>query len=87
MGLFDLFKKDAPDNTDKNYIKQLIKVAMSDGTIDEKENDFIYKIAKKFDLSTEVIEEIKSNLPDIKFQEPQSSKARFQMVFDHVNRW
>ena len=84
MGLFDLFKREDTDNTDKNYLKQLIKVAMSDGNIDEKENKFINKIAVKFNLSDEDIDDIKSNLQDIKFQEPQNSKARFQMVFDLV---
>jgi len=84
MGLFDFFKKDETENTDKNYLKQLIKVAMSDGNIDDKESAFINKIAKKFELSNADIEEIKINLPDIKFQEPGSSKERFQMVFDLV---
>ncbi len=84
MGLFDLFKKEGANNTDKNYLKQLIKVAMSDGNIDEKENQFINKIAVKFNLSDEDIDDIKANIRDIKFQEPQNSRARFQMVFDLV---
>ena len=81
MGLFDLFKREDNNSCDKNYVKQLIKVAMSDGTIDEKENKFINKIAVKFNLSDEDITDIKSNLQDIKFREPQNAKARFQMVF------
>ncbi len=84
MGLFDLFKREENGNADKNYLKQLIKVAMSDGNIDDKENLFINKIANKFNLSDEDIEEIKHNLPEIKFREPQNSKLRFQMVFDLV---
>ena len=84
MGLFDLFKREDTDSADKNYLKQLIKVAMSDGNIDEKENKFINKIAVKFNLSDDDINDIKSNLQDIKFREPQNSKARFQMVFDLV---
>ena len=84
MGLFDLFKRENTNNSDKNYLKQLIKVAMCDGTIDEKENKFINKIAGKFNLSDEDINDIKSNLQNIKFREPQSAKARFQMVFDLV---
>lgn len=84
MGLFDLFKKEEAGSSDKNYLKQLIKVAMSDGNIDDKENVFINKIASKFDLSDADIKEIKHNLPDIKFREPQNAKLRFQMVFDLV---
>ena len=83
MAFFGLFKKE-DESSDKNYLKQLLRVAMSDGNVDEKEFEFINKIASKFDVTAEELEEIKSNLQDIKFKEPATSKLRFQMVFDLV---
>ncbi len=83
MAFFGLFKKD-DESSDKNYLKQLLRVAMSDGNIDTKESEFIDKIASKFDVTAEELKEIKSNLQDIKFKEPATSKSRFQMVFDLV---
>lgn len=84
MGLFNFFKP-GEEEKGKSYVKQLYMVALSDGNLHVKENDFILvKAKKRYDFSEDDIHDIKENLHAIKLVDPKNKEERFQLLYDLV---
>lgn len=83
MGLFNILKKNKKAR-DKSYIKSLLDVANIDGKLDENELSQIVKIAKKFNITLEEVNEIRDNLDEIKFIPPSGYSAKVKLLEDLV---
>ena len=80
MGLFSVFDNHANDRK-KSHLKNLIEIALADGTFDEREKKLIKEIAIKFELTESDIEEIQKHPESVKFTPPSSEKLKIE----HLN--
>ncbi len=80
MGLFSVFDNHADDRK-KSHLKNLIEIALADGTFDEREKKLIKEIAIKLELSENDIDEIQKHPETVKFTPPSSEKLKIE----HLN--
>ncbi len=83
MGLFDLFKNKNKDHC-QSYLKELIRVAKADGTLEKSEYDFILKIAAKLECNPDEVADL-SKAIEVESQTETTSKGqRLKLLFDLV---
>ncbi len=68
----------------QSHVKNLIEVALSDGSIDDEEMMLLLNLATRLGISKEEIYQIKMNPGNVKFNPPKSSKERFNQIYDLV---
>lgn len=84
MGIFDLFKTKNTD-TRKAYLKELIRVAKADGYLEESEYQFILRIAKKLECSSQDVAHLSKEVDNETDTDPgQSKEKRLRLIFDLV---
>ena len=83
MGLFSVFDNYANDRK-KSHLKNLIEIALADGTFDEQEKALIKEIAIKLELSEKDIEEIRKKPESVKFTPPSSEKLKIEQLNELV---
>lgn len=87
MWIFDFLKKDSSSaikNNNYNHIKNLLSVAMSDWSLDEKESKALNWVASRLWLTNEEIGEIIKNFNSIKFVLPTEKKERISQLWDVI---
>ena len=86
MSLRDLFSPDKRASQ-KDYLRQLFLIALSDGTLDEEEMGYILALGQKLDLTQEEVLELRENFdPDnIKYRLPQDKEGKFFLLFSLIN--
>lgn len=85
MGLFGFFSKDTPQmENNKSHLKNLIAVAMSDGSLDINEAKALFSVASRLGINELSVREIVSNHTDIKFILPKERKDRIQQFWDLI---
>jgi len=82
IGFLDIFKrkKDIP----QNYLQQLLKLAVSDGHLDDNEFEFIIKVGQKFEKSPEEVAEIREAPEADPKLEDLPRKERLKILYDLV---
>jgi uncharacterized tellurite resistance protein B-like protein len=71
--------------TARSHMKNLIEVAAVDGNFEEIEYDLLKQIAKRNNVSTAQLEEIRKNPAGIVFEVPSDDKERFSQLYDLVH--
>jgi uncharacterized tellurite resistance protein B-like protein len=68
----------------ESHIRNLLEIALADGTFDEEEILLISDIASNYDISREEVDRIRNNPDSISFTPPSSMKARLLQMYDLV---
>ncbi|PSJ72278.1 hypothetical protein C7N43_35100 [Sphingobacteriales bacterium UPWRP_1] len=81
MKLYSLF--DGPEKKKRlSHIKNLLALAMSDKSVDEKELELIFHIGAKAGLSHTELERILDNPESVTFYPPSTMQERIEQLFD-----
>ena len=84
MGIFDLFRTKNEDSC-KEYLKELIKVAKADGHLEKREYDLILKIGQKLECPPSEVESLSQQIEIDHPSETQPTKNdRLRLIFDLV---
>lgn len=75
MSLFNKFES-GDNKRKKSHVRNLIKMASADGTVDEIEVQFLNKIAKKYGVSPEEVQHIIDHPNDYTFDPPTTKEDR-----------
>lgn len=81
MSLFNKFET-GEDKRRKSHCRNLIKMAMADGNIDETEMAFLYRIAKRYGLSNEEVQHVIDNPNDYPFTPPSTKQERYEQIIN-----
>ncbi|MGB0390831.1 MAG: TerB family tellurite resistance protein [Salibacteraceae bacterium] len=66
----------------KSHIRNLIHIAGADGNIDEAEMKLLIRIARKFELSREDVDEIMAKLDSVSFTPPANKEDRNLQLYN-----
>lgn len=66
----------------KSHVRNLIHIAGADGNIDEAEMKLLIRIARKFELSLEDVDEIMTKLDSISFTPPANKDDRNLQLYN-----
>lgn len=80
LGLFKQGKVGA-----KSHMKNLLEMAMVDGSFDDVEYDLLKKIAKRHSINEKQLNEIKDNMADVEFELPSEQEPKFSQFYDLVH--
>ena len=80
LGLFKEGKVGA-----KSHMKNLLEMAMVDGSFDDVEFDLLKKIAKRHGISEKQLKEIQNDMESVHFEAPKSDDAKFSQLYDLVH--
>ncbi|MDD5770312.1 MAG: hypothetical protein PHE25_05045 [Candidatus Gracilibacteria bacterium] len=85
MGIFDFLNKESKQKANNfNHIKNLLTIAMSDGSLDEKETQALNGVSSRLGITNEEIGEIIKNFNNIKFVLPTNKKDRINQFWDLI---
>ncbi|MDH5599584.1 MAG: hypothetical protein OEY34_10695 [Cyclobacteriaceae bacterium] len=79
LGLFKQGKVSA-----KSHMKNLIEMAMVDGSFDDGEKNLLNKIAKKYGVSRKQLDDISLNKDSIQFVMPENEDEKFKQLYELV---
>jgi len=82
MGLLNVFSSE--DGKRKSHLKNLIELALADGSMDDTEMMLLKSIAAKLEMTEQDIEEIKSNPDAVKFTAPSDDQSKIEQMSDLV---
>ena len=68
-----------------SHMKNLLELAMADGHYDPEEDKFLHKLASKHGVAKKKIDEIRDDPNAVEFVIPETSKEKFQYLFELVN--
>lgn len=68
----------------KSHMKNLIEMAMVDGRYDDREADLLKKLAKKYKVSKEELNNIQDKPDNIVFEIPEKKVPKFSQLHDLV---
>jgi uncharacterized tellurite resistance protein B-like protein len=68
----------------ESHIRNLLEIALADGSFDEEELLVVSKIAANYDISDDEIQHIRENPDLVDFTPPSSMKARLLQMYDLV---
>jgi uncharacterized tellurite resistance protein B-like protein len=68
----------------KSHCRNLIRVALADGHLDDIEYQFLVKIGNRFGVSEEEITEIMNNIDKYHFKPPSNKEDRFLQMLNLV---
>ncbi len=81
MSISDLF--DSGFSTrNKGHFSAIVRVALSDGTIDDRERKFLDQLARRLDISTEEYQEILENPLKYPINAPYLHTQRLERLYD-----
>jgi uncharacterized tellurite resistance protein B-like protein len=83
MGLLNIFKTDH-NGVRRSHIKNLLSVAMADGTLEKEEWDLVVTIARLLGVSEGEIEIIRQNPETVTFVAPRKYEDKVQHIHDLV---
>jgi uncharacterized tellurite resistance protein B-like protein len=66
----------------KSHIRNLIRIAGADGNIDEKEWKLLIRIARKFELSEEDVQDIMEKIDSMSFTPPANKEDRNLQLYN-----
>jgi uncharacterized tellurite resistance protein B-like protein len=66
----------------KSHIRNLIRIASADGTIDDKEWKLLIRIARKFELSEEDVKDIMNKIDSMSFTPPANKEDRNLQLYN-----
>lgn len=85
MGIFDFLNKESKQKANNfNHIKNLLTIAMSDWSLDEKETQALNWVSSRLWITNEEIGEIIKNFNNIKFVLPTNKKDRINQFWDLI---
>jgi len=76
MSLADLFET-GNDKIEKSHIRNLIKIARADGSIDPPEMEVLYEIAQRYDFGKADVDEMIETIDQYQFTPPTEKKQRY----------
>lgn len=79
--MFSIFESEETKYV-KSHIRQLVRLALSDGHLHKNELKFINKIGKENGLKKSDIEKIIDNPLSVDFHLPETPRERFDQIFD-----
>ena len=66
----------------KSHVRNLIRIAGADGNIDDQEMKLLIRIARKFELSREDVDDIMKNIDSIGFTPPANKEDRNLQLYN-----
>lgn len=66
----------------KSHIRNLIRIACADGTVDDKEWKLLIRIARKFELSEEEVKDVMDHIDDFSFTPPANKEDRNLQLYN-----
>lgn len=66
----------------KSHIRNLVRIAGADGTIDDAEYKLLLRIARKYEISEETVQEIIKNVDSLPFTPPSSKQERYIQLWN-----
>ena len=69
----------------KSHIRQMARLALSDGEFHKTERKFIRRIGKENGLSASEVERIMDNPQSVDVHVPETAEGKFYQIFDLVN--
>lgn len=66
----------------KSHIRNLVRIACADGTIDAAEYKLLLRIARKYEISEEMVEDIIKNVDSLPFTPPSSKEERYVQLWN-----
>jgi uncharacterized tellurite resistance protein B-like protein len=82
---FKDFSQDESKMRQLSHIRNLLALAVTDGSFDQVEKDLIYKICLKSGVSKEELEMLIIEPQSIKYSPPVTNLERVEQLFDMVN--
>jgi uncharacterized tellurite resistance protein B-like protein len=79
MSLFNKFES-GEDKIRKGHCRNLIKMAMADGSIDDTEMQFLYKIARRYGVTEEEVQHVMDHPNDYPFTPPSTKEDRYEQM-------
>ncbi len=83
MGIFSFFS-DSKSENNKSHLKNLISVAMSDGSMDTNEAKALLSVATRLGITEIDVRQMVTDYRDIKFILPKDRKDRIQQFWDLI---
>lgn len=83
MGFFSFFSHSRADKN-KSHLKNLLSVAMSDGSMDVNEAKALLSVATRLAIDEKQVREMMTDYRNIKFILPKDRKERVQQLWDLV---
>lgn len=66
----------------KSHIRNLVRVACADGKIHEAEYKLLLRIARKYEISEEMVKEIIENVDNMRFTPPANKQDRYIQLWN-----
>jgi hypothetical protein len=68
-----------------SHMKNLLEMAMVDGHFDNSEESLLSNIARRYNVSTRQLDEIRKDPDSIEFEVPKEKSEKFRQLFDLVH--
>lgn len=81
MSLINKFES-GDDKQKKSHVKNLVKMASADGSVDDVEVEFLYKVAKKYGVDPEEVQYIIDNPDQYSFSPPATKEDRHAQLLN-----
>lgn len=82
--MFRIFESEEKKEV-KSHIRQMVRLALSDGEIHKKERKFIRRIGKENGLDLDEVQKIIDNPQSVDLHIPETKEGKFYQIFDLVN--
>ncbi len=66
----------------KSHIRNLVRIAGADGNIDDSEYKLLLRIARKYEIGEEVVQEIIEQVDTLPFTPPSSKEERYVQLWN-----
>ncbi|MDE0771281.1 MAG: hypothetical protein OSB25_03630 [Salibacteraceae bacterium] len=66
----------------KSHIRNLVRIACADGIMDDAEHKLLLKIARKYEVSEESVQEIIEQVDSLPFTPPSSKEERYVQLWN-----
>ncbi len=83
MSILDAFSSGESERH-KSHFRNLAKIALADGTVDEPEMIFLHHIAKELGHTQEEVGEVMNNIKEMPFTPPSSKEDRFYQMYNLI---
>ena len=81
--IIGLFKEN--NTVTKSHMKNLLEMAMADRHFDDSEFQLLKTLAKKYKVSENELEKIKTDPSNIEFELPQKKEEKFEQFYELVH--
>lgn len=66
----------------RSHIRNLVRIAYADGSIDDAEYKLLLRIARKYEIDEETVEDIIKNVDSLPFTPPSSKEERYVQLWN-----